>query len=111
MQTFNDDCRNILVLQPGDDPQLRDEVIVVGAHYDHVGYGNSNNSFGPIGKIHNGADDNASGTSVLLETIEAFARSGLKTRRSILFAFWDGEEAGWSARGIGSRIRRCRSNA
>ena len=82
------------MLQPGDDPQLQDEVIVVGAHYDHVGYGNDSNSFGPIGKIHNGADDNASGTSVLLETIEAFANSGLKTRRSILFAFWDGEENG-----------------
>jgi hypothetical protein len=93
-QAFSDDCRNILVLEPGDDPQLQNEVIVVGAHYDHVGYGNNRNSFGPIGKIHNGADDNASGTSVLLETIEAFARSGLKTRRSILFAFWDAEERG-----------------
>jgi hypothetical protein len=99
VQKFSDDCRNVLVVQQGDDPQLQNEVIVVGAHYDHVGYGNSNNSFGPIGKIHNGADDNASGTSVMLETIEAFARSGLKTRRTILFAFWDGEERGL----IGSR--------
>src|SRR4051812_41523265 len=98
-QSFGDDCRNILLLQPGDDPQLTNEVIVVGAHYDHVGYGSKRNSFGPIGKIHNGADDNASGTSVLLETIEAFARSGLKTRRTILFAFWDGEERGM----VGSR--------
>ncbi len=99
VQTFNDDCRNILLLQPGDDAQLENEIVVVGAHYDHVGYGNSHNSFGPIGKIHNGADDNASGTSVLLETIEAFAKSGLKTRRSILFAFWDAEERGL----VGSR--------
>jgi hypothetical protein len=98
-QTFNGDCRNILVLQPGDDPQLYNEVVVVGAHYDHVGYGNSGNSQGPIGKIHNGADDNASGTSLVLETIEAFAESGLKTRRSILFAFWDAEERGL----VGSR--------
>ena len=51
------------------------------------------------GKIHNGADDNASGTSVLLETIEALARAGLKTRRTILFAFWDAEESGL----VGSR--------
>src|SRR4051812_4565755 len=100
VQKFSDDCRNILVLQQGDDPQVQNEVIVVGAHYDHVGYGNSNNSFGPIGKIHNGADDNASGTSVMLEAIEALARSGLKTRRTILFAFWDGEERGL----IGSRF-------
>ena len=99
VQKFGDGCRNILVLRRGDDPQLRDEVVVVGAHYDHVGYGNSNNSFGPIGKIHNGADDNASGASVMLETIEAFAGSGMTTRRSILFAFWDGEERGM----VGSR--------
>src|SRR3954463_9944914 len=39
VQKFNGDCRNILVLQQGDDPQLQNEVVVVGAHYDHVGYG------------------------------------------------------------------------
>jgi len=99
VQKFSDDYRNILLLLEGDDPQLAGEVIVVGAHYDHVGYGNRQNSLGPIGRIHNGADDNASGTSVLLETIEAFAKSGLKTRRSILFAFWDAEERGL----VGSR--------
>jgi hypothetical protein len=94
VQTFNDDCRNILVLLPGDDPVLAKEVVVVGAHYDHVGYGKSNNSYGPYGQIHNGADDNASGTAALLETIDAFSQSGLKTRRSVLFAFWDAEENG-----------------
>lgn len=94
VQTFNDDCRNVLMLLPGDDRLVEQEVVVVGAHYDHVGYGRNSNSFGPTGQIHNGADDNASGTSVLLETIEAFAQSGLKTRRTILFAFWDSEEKG-----------------
>lgn len=94
VQTFNEDCRNILMLLPGDDRLVEQEAIVVGAHYDHVGYGRNSNSFGPTGQIHNGADDNASGTSVLLETIEAFAQSGLKTRRTILFAFWDSEEKG-----------------
>ncbi len=93
-QTFNRNWRNILVLHRGDDPELENELIVVGGHYDHVGYGNQNNSYGPTGRIHNGADDNASGVAVLLETIEAFAASGLSTRRSILFAFWDGEERG-----------------
>ncbi|MCI0333814.1 MAG: M20/M25/M40 family metallo-hydrolase, partial [Planctomycetes bacterium] len=94
VQSFGNDWRNILALKPGDDPQLADEIIVVGAHYDHVGFGSRRTSLGTIGKIHNGADDNASGTSVLLETIEAFANSSLRTRRSILFAFWDGEERG-----------------
>lgn len=99
IQPFGDGCRNILALRRGNDPRLRDEVIVVGAHYDHVGYGNRRTSLGEIGTIHNGADDNASGTSVLLETIEAFATSGLTARRSILFAFWDCEERGM----VGSR--------
>ncbi|HEY3394681.1 MAG TPA: M20/M25/M40 family metallo-hydrolase [Lacipirellulaceae bacterium] len=93
-QTFNRNWRNILVLHRGDDPDLEDELIVVGGHYDHVGYGNQDNSYGPTGRIHNGADDNASGVAVLLETIEAFAASGVSTRRPILFAFWDGEERG-----------------
>ncbi len=99
VQTFGDDWRNILALKPGNDPQLKDEIIVVGAHYDHVGRGSRKTSMGTIGEIHNGADDNASGTSALLETIEAFANSGLTTRRSILFAFWDSEERGL----VGSR--------
>jgi hypothetical protein len=94
VQPFNDGDRNILVTLRGDDPSLDKDVIVVGAHYDHVGYGKRSNSFGPYGQIHNGADDNASGASMLLELIQAFAKSGLKTRRSILFAFWDAEENG-----------------
>jgi hypothetical protein len=94
VQSFNDGCRNIIVQLPGDDPLLEKEVIVVGAHYDHVGYGKRSNSFGPYGQIHNGADDNSSGASVLLEIVQAFAQSGLKTRRSIVFAFWDSEETG-----------------
>jgi hypothetical protein len=86
-------------MKRGSDPELRNEYIVIGAHYDHVGYGSRRNSFGTIGRIHNGADDNASGVSVLLETMEAFAKSGITTRRSILFAFWDCEERGL----VGSR--------
>jgi hypothetical protein len=92
VQVFDNDWRNILVLVPGNDPQLEREVVVVGGHYDHVGRGSSSTSYGPIGRIHNGADDNASGISIMLETIEAFATSGLRPRRSVLFAFWDGEE-------------------
>ncbi len=86
--------RNILALVPGGDEKLRHEVIVVGAHYDHVGYGNRRNSNGPIGLIHNGADDNASGTSGLMEIAEALARLPQPPRRTILLAWWDGEEAG-----------------
>jgi len=99
VQSFNNGCRNILALLPGDDPSVGSDVIIVGAHYDHVGYGKNSNSFGPSGQIHNGADDNASGTAVLIEAMQAFAVSGLTTRRTILFAFWDAEENGL----VGSR--------
>ena len=92
IQRFSPGYQNIIGILRGSDPKLRDEFIVVGAHYDHVGYGNRQNSNGPIGFIHNGADDNASGVAALLEIIDALHRSGWQPRRSIVFAFWDGEE-------------------
>jgi Zn-dependent M28 family amino/carboxypeptidase len=86
--------RNILALLPGSDPAVANELVVVGAHYDHVGYGNVSNSYGPTGYIHNGADDNASGVAGLIEIAEAFQHMPSRPRRPILFAFWDGEEKG-----------------
>ncbi|MDB5391245.1 MAG: peptidase [Planctomycetaceae bacterium] len=93
-QEFGNECRNILGLLPGSDPKLKHEFIIVGAHYDHVGYGNQETSNGPVGHIHNGADDNASGVSAVLEIAEAWRTGGLQPRRSILFALWDSEEHG-----------------
>ncbi|MCU0963405.1 MAG: M20/M25/M40 family metallo-hydrolase, partial [Pirellulaceae bacterium] len=94
VQSFGAGYRNILGMIPGADPKLRHEVIVIGAHYDHVGRGTARNSFGPTGQIHNGADDNASGTAGVLELVQAFTTLPEPPRRSILFAFWDGEEKG-----------------
>ncbi|MHC4924578.1 MAG: M28 family peptidase, partial [Planctomycetota bacterium] len=76
---------NVLAVLPGSDPELKDEYVVVGAHYDHVGLGvggglNRND----WGQIHNGADDNASGTSALLEIAGHFAMTENKPRRSLL---------------------------
>ena len=93
-QPFYDNQRNILGKIPGSDPKLKDEVILISAHYDHVGYGSSTNSFGPIGYIHNGADDNASGVSGVLEVAQAFQTMGKAPRRTVVFALWDGEERG-----------------
>ena len=93
-QAFGSGLRNILALLPGSDPTLAAEVIVVGGHYDHVGYGTQKNSFGPFGFVHNGADDNASGVAGLIELMEAVRQLPQAPRRSILFAFWDGEEKG-----------------
>ena len=98
-QGFNGSCRNILGLMEGSDPKLKEQVIVFGAHYDHVGYGRKGNSYGPIGYIHNGADDNASGVSGLLEIVDAIRKLPVAPKRSILFALWDAEEVGL----IGSR--------
>jgi hypothetical protein len=92
IQRFSPGYQNVIGIVRGTDPKLRDEFIIIGAHYDHVGYGNTKNSNGPIGFIHNGADDNASGVAALLEIIDALHRSGWQPRRSIVFAFWDGEE-------------------
>jgi len=94
LQSFPGNHQNILAIIPGDDPELKHETILISAHYDHVGYGSSRNSFGPIGYIHNGADDNASGVAALLEVIDALSRTDYRPRRSILFAFWDAEEKG-----------------
>lgn len=93
-QPFAPNFRNVLGLLEGSDPKLKDQVVVLAAHYDHVGYGNRRNSMGPIGFIHNGADDNASGDAAVLEIIEAFTLLHTPPKRSLLIAFWDAEEKG-----------------
>ena len=93
-QNFQHNHQNLLAIWPSSDPDLQDEYVLVGAHYDHVGYGSRRNSYGPWGYIHNGADDNASGVAAVLEVIDALVQTGHQPRRSILFAFWDGEEQG-----------------
>ncbi len=85
--------RNVLAIVEGSDDRLKDEVIIIGAHIDHVGYGSQRNSHSP-GFIHNGADDNASGTAALLEVAEALSKLPAPPRRTILLAFWDAEEKG-----------------
>ena len=86
--------RNILARLPGSDPELADEFIVLGAHYDHVGFGEHGNALDPAGPIHNGADDNASGSAVLLDLATSLANSGWQPRRTILFQWYSGEELG-----------------
>lgn len=78
--------QNVLGLLPGYDPALKNEVVVVGAHYDHIGIKN--------GQIYHGADDNASGTAGMLEIAEAFSEMPTLPRRSVLFAAFSAEEVG-----------------
>lgn len=93
-QAFGANYRNILAKLEGSDPELKQQYILIGAHYDHVGYGTAQNSYGPTGYIHNGADDNASGTAALLEVAKALAQAAPRPRRTIVFALWDAEEKG-----------------
>jgi hypothetical protein len=98
-QIFRGNCRNLLGILEGRDPNLKNQFVMIGAHYDHVGYGAPRNSRGPVGYIHPGADDNASGVAGLLETVEAFKLLDDAPRRSLLFALWDAEEQGlWGSK-------------
>ncbi|HSH46870.1 MAG TPA: M20/M25/M40 family metallo-hydrolase, partial [Longimicrobiales bacterium] len=82
---------NVVGLLPGSDPELRDTYVVLTAHMDHIGVGAPDASGD---SIYNGADDDASGTSALLEVAEAFAALGERPRRSLLFVAVSGEEKG-----------------
>lgn len=84
--------KNIIALKEGEDPELKNEYVILSAHYDHVGLGNAQDSLGGTGKIHPGSDDNGSGTSGLMEL--AHALQPLHHKRSILLINFDGEEAG-----------------
>lgn len=83
--------KNVIGILPGRDKALRAEAIVVGAHYDHLGMGGS---FAlDTGKaVHNGADDNASGTAALIRIADQLRRAG--TKRTIVFVAFSGEEEG-----------------
>lgn len=85
---------NVLAMLPGRDPALRDQVVIVGAHYDHLGWGGENSgSLAPETlAIHHGADDNASGTAGVLELARRLAAA--PPARSVLFVAFSGEELG-----------------
>jgi Predicted aminopeptidases len=83
---------NVVGYIAGSDPKLKDELVVVGAHYDHVGFMKQHKEGERY--IFNGADDNASGTSGLLAVAEAFSKSKVKPKRSVLFIAFTAEEKG-----------------
>jgi len=88
-------AENVIGILPGSDPALRSENIVIGAHYDHLGFGYyGTRDSSTEGQIHHGADDNASGTAVLLRVARRLAQSNSKPRRTLVFAAFSGEEVG-----------------
>jgi hypothetical protein len=85
--------KNVVAVLDGAGP-LANETIVIGAHYDHLGFGGDGSLAPWTTDIHNGADDNASGTATLLEVAHRLATSGKKPNRRIVFIAFTGEEKG-----------------
>jgi hypothetical protein len=85
---------NVIGILQGADPVLKNEAIVIGAHYDHLGRG-GNGSLAPReGDIHHGADDNASGVAGVLELARLFASQRPRLKRTLIFIAFSGEEEG-----------------
>ena len=78
--------RNVVAVLEGNDPALKNQYIVVGAHYDHLGVKG--------GKIYNGADDNASGSAAVIEIARALCANRDKLKRTVVIAAFDAEELG-----------------
>jgi hypothetical protein len=86
---------NVVGVLPGSDAARADEAVVIGAHYDHVGLG-GRNSAAPerTGEIHNGADDNASGTAAIIEMAREAVRTRTRFPRTLVFVAFAAEEVG-----------------
>jgi len=89
------ESRNVVAVIPGTDPVLKEQYVVVGAHFDHLGMGGPGSGSRALDTIavHNGADDNASGVAMIIELAEKVA-SEKKNKRSVLFAAFGAEEMG-----------------
>lgn len=85
--------KNIIGIIPGMNPKWSDESVVICAHYDHLGLGWPGGNTGNVGKIHPGADDNASGVAVMLELANLLGKS-LKPQRTVVFVAFTNEEEG-----------------
>lgn len=80
------DYKNVVAVIEGNDPDLKNQYIVVGAHYDHLGIKNGN--------VYNGADDNASGSASVMEIARALRSARNSLKRSVVIAAFDAEELG-----------------
>ena len=87
-------ANNVVGVIEGSDPVLKDESIVIGAHYDHLGRGGEGSLAAREGEIHHGADDNASGTAGVLELARIFSAQRPKLKRTLVFIAFSGEEEG-----------------
>lgn len=92
-----DTYKNVVAVIPGNDPSLKDEYIVIGAHYDHLGIKDD--------EIYNGADDNASGSAALIEAARILKSRQDQLKRSIIVAAFDAEESGlWGSKALAEKL-------
>ncbi|HEV3025213.1 MAG TPA: M20/M25/M40 family metallo-hydrolase, partial [Pirellulales bacterium] len=96
------EVKNVVAVLEGDGPHA-DETIVIGAHYDHLGFGGEGSFVPNLKEVHNGADDNGSGTAALLEVARRLTTLGRKLPRRVVFIAFTGEE-----RGLIGSARYCR---
>ena len=87
---------NVVAMLEGTNPALKDQYLVIGAHYDHLGLGGpgSNSRMPDTTAVHNGADDNASGTAMVIELAKALSRKRALLERPVIFAAFSAEEMG-----------------
>ena len=85
---------NVIAVLEGNHPVLKNEYLVLGAHYDHLGHGGPSSKSDKLNTVHPGADDNASGTSALLEISERLAAHQSELKRSVIFIAFGAEEQG-----------------
>ncbi|HKG96706.1 MAG TPA: M20/M25/M40 family metallo-hydrolase, partial [Pyrinomonadaceae bacterium] len=85
---------NVIGVLEGSDPVLKNENIIIGAHYDHLGRGGEGSLAPRSGEIHHGADDNASGTAGVLELARVFSTQRPRLKRTVIFIAFGGEEEG-----------------
>ncbi len=89
------EAKNVVGMLAGNDPELKDEIVIIGAHHDHLGFGGPGSGSRMIDTIavHNGADDNASGVAAVIELAEKIASEKLN-KRSMIFTTFGAEEMG-----------------
>ena len=89
--------KNVIGIIPGNDPVLKDEYIIIGAHYDHLGVMND--------QIYNGADDNASGSATIIEMARILKSQQSSLKRSVIVAAFDAEEIGlWGSNYLSKQL-------
>ncbi len=95
LEEIRQPTENVVAVLPGSDPYLKNDGVVIGAHYDHIGFGHyGTRTSSTEGQIHHGADDNASGTAVLLDLARQLSESDIKPARTVVFAAFSAEELG-----------------